>query len=204
MNRLAKVSLIFIAMIVALAIGGVVYADGPPVSIEGVTINVNGAKVPVYLGAEVYSPNPSTLTPGRSCTMPATEIIIDGSSGIQGVTLTLDRNCVFAVSEIRRAVPQAQGNLLHDISEIRYEGWAKSELNDVPGIDLATVRASIEYTDFGDYLTAASGADANCTAFWPTGWRVSSCTEEWTANSSAVYVKGVGVFRNIIFQGMNH
>ena len=41
-NRLAEVSLIFIAMIVALTIGGVVYADGPAKEEERATLTVGG------------------------------------------------------------------------------------------------------------------------------------------------------------------
>ena len=115
MNRLVKVSLILLATLVALAIGGVVYADGPA------SPPADNADGPAY------------------CNTPPMTIKIDGSSGISGVTVSTDEDCVVSVTDIRRSSDEGGASGASDPTEMHYEGWAKSELNDRPVFDLATV-----------------------------------------------------------------
>ena len=58
MNRSAKLILILLAMFVALAIGGVVYAEPPPErpGMDGVSLIVGGVEKPVRLGQVIYAP----------------------------------------------------------------------------------------------------------------------------------------------------
>ena len=206
MNRLAKVSLIVIAMLVALMIGGVVYADGPPAE-EGVTLMMGGVQKPVRVGEVVYPASsrsvPSGSPPGTPahCNIPELDLTVSASSGISGITLTLSNDCAISVTEIARSGDAE----VYDTAEIRYEGWVKSELNDPWGIDLAAIRSRVEYTDFGDYLASASGAFAHCTVFgYQHGWRLVNCQWTSSANRNRVVVQGVGNYTHIMWPQMAH
>ena len=202
MNRLVKVSLILLATLGALAIGGVVYADGPaspPVDNAGATIIVGRVLHPVVLGRVIYAPEgviPDNADGPAYCNTPPMTIKIDGSSGISGVTVSTDEDCVVSVTDIRRSSDEGGASGASDPTEMQNEGWAKSELNDRPGFDLATVWARMDYFYDGNTVSGGRNDTAFCDVWgYTSGWVVKRCS--WTSGLTGprqMRVRGQGNF----------
>ncbi len=192
MNRSAKLIPILLAMFVALAIGGVVYAEPPTErpGMDGVTLIVGGVEKPVRLGQVVYAPpGGASDAPGDSdgplaCNTPLMTITIEGSAGISGVTVSTDEDCVVSVTEI---TPVTIGPAAYsDPQERRYRGWVKSELDDDVGIDVTAVYTKFDYYDNAEMVYGDRYRDGYCYYFWyPGGWSTSSCSASWWPHGSA-------------------
>ena len=137
MNRLARVSLILLATLVALTIGGVAYAEPPTErpGIEGVTLTVGGVERPVRLGQVVDTPSAPPGGPSDAplvCNTPPMTISIEGSSGVRGVTVSTDEDCVVSVTEIKRR-ESGGAEAASGPNEIHYHGWAQSARDWIKG-----------------------------------------------------------------------
>lgn len=98
------------------------YADSPPANTA--TLTVGGVPKTLEVGHLVYAPEVVPAHP------PEIDLTIHSSSGVSGVTLFTDENCVVSVHEIRYSLPEDDDELAYDPSVIEYHGWVKSELND--------------------------------------------------------------------------
>ena len=75
-------------------------------------------------------------------------------------------------------------------------GWAKAEINDGPGIDLAATYAEFEYFDNITSVDDAHNPDHTCDWFWLSGWRNDSCSGSTNLSASQPWAKTTGVFHN--------
>ncbi len=146
----------------------------------------------------MYSPAVISEEPPEICDTPEMQIRIESASGISGVTLETDENCVVSVYEIRRSLPEDDDELAYDPSVIEYSGWAKSELNDKWNVDLATVNSQIDYLYDGSSVYDGHNEGAYCTSFhYPGGWSIKGCTYASSLNGpESVWVRGHGDFHH--------
>ena len=197
MNRLAKVSLILIALLVALAIGGVVYAETPvvaPPGGSGVVLNVNGRDIPLNQGDSISSNVTRGVRHNDYCVFPVMTVTLKGSRAT-GVTLQTADDCTLTVSDITAAddgTTQAS-----DPQEKHYKGWAKSELNEFLQVDLTWVHAEMEYFDNALSVYGGRNSDSWCDHVeYPFGWYIVSCPAAtwWPSGRDEVYIQREGSF----------
>lgn len=144
------------------------------------------------------------------CTMPQTEVtgnLPDGYA-VGVVTLSIDAECrmTYGGFTYTKATPIASpGGVLAASNGERYKGWAKSELNDFVGIDLASVYVETFYYADEREVWNGHNQSIDCDQFDHTQWRVLSCVLSYDPTGPGeIWVKGVGHFQSELIRLSRH
>ena len=122
-----------------------------------------------------------TRTADGSCAANGFVVVIESSSEhIGAVSGTIDHNCSVAVDNVswKTVAAQAVGTAVSPASDANarhYVRTTKTELNDLPEIDLLVAFAELEYDDDGSSLSNGR-RDYLCDVEGNFGWTLTGCT----------------------------
>jgi len=118
------------------------------------------------------------------------------SSGSTTVDLVLQDDCSLKVAGIDTSGASPMSS--PDTLGVHIKGWAKAELNDFAGIDLAATYTEMQWYDYGSYVDEGSDLVDWCHWFSTSGWRNDSCDAYWWPyGSDYVYSQTIGAFHNV-------
>ena len=132
----------------------------------------NGA--PVAPGGVIATGTPVS----GGCMMPTTAIegVLPNDFASGEITVSIDEDCQMTFDAFTNVqAPTPSGGAMASSSGTRFKGWAKSELNDPPGIDLASVYVETFYWANEWEVWDGHNQRIRCNTFSITQWRVLSC-----------------------------
>ena len=145
------------------------------------------------------------------CNMPPVEVSTTLSDLYEGaeIVVEIDETCQMTFTSVTftEATPGPVGVVMSASSSDaeRFKGWVKSELNDPPGIDLASVYAETYYWSDGDDVWNGHNQSVHCDRFIPTQWRVRLCNLDYDGTGpSQIWVRGDGEFESDLIRPSHH
>jgi len=182
---------------------------------------VNGGKASIATGQIIAS---GKLLPDGRCEMPDLKLVGEGSNNSPphgSIAVRVTHDCKLVVTDItfdHDATPPEKSSTGTDVAIanpvevsldkagsvptdgvgtltiMHYRGWAESEYNDIVGIDLTKVYASMKYYDNGSSVYGGH-EPVNYCSWTADGWRCVSCSMAWSPTGpSYVWTNTQGTF----------
>ncbi len=190
------------SLILTLVVVGVAYADGPveerPTGdIQGDVaagfIEVGGVSSQIQPGQRIETATlGATRTADGLCYLPHTRLSgqLVGEKNAGRIQVLIGADCSITVVAVEFATKKL---IVPPPTATERFGWAKSELNDFVGIDLASVYVEMSYWDNGTSVYGGHDEDYECD--YPFGWYQESCNSWWWPHGTPeVYIRAEGEF----------